>query len=189
MDTRSTPRLIAFNGPAGVGKSAAAEFLCGDEFAFVRVKFAEGLKAMLRALYECAGLDPDEIERRIEGDLKEKPDPLLGGKSPRHAMLTLGTDWGRDLIAPGLWVRIWSRKVRLLMASGHSVVVDDLRFPNELAEIRELGGEVYQVTGPSRRGVTINHVSEQLACDPDGTIVNNDDLVVFYQRIADRLGL
>ena len=188
MDTHA-PRLIALTGPAGVGKSAAAELLCGDEFAFIRVKFAEGLKAMLRSLYECAGFDADEIERRIEGDLKETPEALFGRRTPRHAMITLGTDWGRDLIVPDLWVRIWSRKVSLLMATGHSVVVDDLRFPNELAAIREMGGEVYKVAGPSRRGVAINHVSEQLACDPDGIIHNNSDMTSFYHRIAHTLRL
>ena len=35
-------------------------------------------------------------EAHIEGALKEVPCELLGGKTPRYAMQTLGTEWGRD---------------------------------------------------------------------------------------------
>jgi hypothetical protein len=43
-------------------------------------------------------------------------------------MVTLGTEWGRDAVHPDLWVRLWA-------ASGprtSRVVVEDVRFPNEV---------------------------------------------------------
>jgi hypothetical protein len=79
-------RLIALTGYAGSGKSTLADILA-CEHGFTVVKFAGPLKAMLRAL----GLD----EREIEGDLKEQPCQLLAGHTPRRAMQTLGTEWGR----------------------------------------------------------------------------------------------
>jgi hypothetical protein len=34
---------------------------------------------------------------------RNRPQPLLGGKSARYAMSTLGTQWGRNLITPNIW--------------------------------------------------------------------------------------
>ena len=47
---------------------------------------------MLRKLLACQGADAEMIRRMIDGDLKEAPTPLLEGRTPRHAMQTLGTD-------------------------------------------------------------------------------------------------
>ena len=168
---RAQPRLIAFTGTAGSGKTTAADIVMGAG-GFVRVKFADALKAMLRSLYEVAGFDADEIERKIEGDLKEVPCPTLRGQTPRHAMVTLGTEWGRDLIASDLWVSIWKRKVRKMMDLGFSVVVDDLRFDNELAAIREIGGTTVRVLRPATTAANPSHISEQAAFEVDFEFVN-----------------
>ncbi len=46
-------------------------------------------------------------EDKIEGSLKAKPCSLLAGKTPRHAMQTLGTEWGRNCIGDGFWINLW----------------------------------------------------------------------------------
>jgi hypothetical protein len=182
-----TPRfkLIAFAGPAGAGKSTAADALV--EIGFKRVKFAAILKDMLRALYRGTGLDELEIERRIEGDLKEQRDPLLGGRSPRHAMITLGTEWGRDLIHPELWVRTWQARVRLELERGNPVVCDDLRFPNECAAVRELGGRVVKIEGRSL-GIAA-HPSEAQAFEANFTIRNHGTELEFKGRVQYHFGV
>lgn len=149
-------RLIALTGRAGVGKSFAAERFM--EFGYKRLKFAGPLKDMLRSL----GLS----ERHIEGDLKFEPCALLGGKTPRWAMQSLGTEWGRDLISPDLWVNAFKRNLAQLYPEHHSVVVDDLRFPNEAALIRELGGTIVRLYGRDA-GLDQSHESEKhdLPCD------------------------
>jgi hypothetical protein len=165
-------RLIALTGAAGSGKSTAADYLVRT--GWKRVKFAGPLKDMMRALYRGAGLPEDQIERRIEGDLKERHDPLLGAmNTPRWAMQTLGTEWGRDLITPGLWTGIAAARIRAHLSDGDRVVVDDCRFDNEAATIHDLGGKVVQITG--RGGIAGKHVSEQgvapdLICQNTGTI-------------------
>lgn len=169
MDTGFTPRLIAFAGPAGSGKSEAASVLV--QSGFVRLKFADTLKGMLTVLYEMTDLDREEIWRRLEGDLKEKPDPYLNGSSPRHAMRTLGTEWGRELIHPDIWTSLWRRRVNLHLKAGLSVVVDDLRFPNEADLVRDLGGEIYKVFRP-QVAVTSDHPSERFDFGFDGYIAN-----------------
>jgi hypothetical protein len=126
-------RLIAFAGQMGSGKSYAADYLC-REFGYTRVKFASPLKDMLRTL----GL----TETHIEGELKNKPCELLCGKTPRWAMQTLGTEWGRDLIGNGLWGNIWQQRVEALLRQNRPVVVDDCRFKDEAERVRRMGGTV-----------------------------------------------
>ena len=87
------PGLLGIHGKAGSGKSTAAQVLIDG--GFKRVKFADPLKNMLRAI----GL----TDQHIEGDLKEVPCDMLLGQTPRHAMQTLGTEWGRGCIGGEFW--------------------------------------------------------------------------------------
>ena len=128
-------RLIGLCGPIGCGKTTSARYL-EEAHGYARVPFAAPLKAMLAA----AGL----TEAHLNGSLKELPCDLLLGRTPRYAMQTLGTEWGRDLIGPGLWLRLWEARV-----SAHgAVVADDVRFANEAARIRSRRGILVRVCRP-----------------------------------------
>ncbi len=139
-------KVIGFCGAAGAGKSTAADRLVHCH-GFRRVRFAGPLKRMMWAL----GLD----ERHTDGALKELPCGLLGGRTPRFAMQTLGTEWGRDIIAQDLWLRAWRAEVT---AACKLVVVDDVRFANEAEAVRQAGGTLIRITG--RGGISGGHVSE-----------------------------
>jgi hypothetical protein len=158
--------LVALCGQAGSGKSTSAEILM-NEYGYQRIKFAGPLKSMLRAL----GLTHDHLE----GDLKEIPCDLLGGKTPRQAMQSLGTEWGRDTIHPDLWTRAWKHKAQAYLDGGIDVVVDDCRFPNELRAVRELGGVSVMIERPGTALVN-HHISEQYVIETDFTIVNDGAL-------------
>jgi hypothetical protein len=152
--------IIGFSGPAGSGKSTAAKVL--TDMGWQRVRFAGPLKAMMKAL----GCSDEEID----GHLKMAPSLLLGGKTPRFAMQTLGTEWGRNLISPTLWTDAWKHQVDSL-PSDIPVVVDDVRFPNEAALIRERGG---LLIGLRREGYepSSEHASEAFAFAPDQWLDN-----------------
>lgn len=143
-------RLVAITGYAGSGKSTAAQVLL--DAGWVRVKFAAPLKNMCRAL----GMTDD----MIEGDLKETPIPWLGGKTPRYVMQTLGTEWGRNIVAQSLWTDIATREIARHLDVGRNVVVDDCRFENEAQAVRRLSGKILRITG--RGGIAGGHVSENL---------------------------
>jgi hypothetical protein len=165
--------VVAFTGLAGSGKSTAAQYLVETQ-GFTRVRFAGPLKDMMRAL----GL----TEREIEGDLKEESCALLGGKTPRFAMQTIGTEWGRDLIDGDLWIRAWRAAVDAL-PEGEPVVCDDCRFPNEAEAIKAIGGAIVRVERRGAGGGASGHVSETYQIPALVTIDNNTSIADFRTRV------
>jgi hypothetical protein len=170
-----SPLLIGFCGVAGAGKTFAAAHLVRMH-AFDRIRFAGPLKDMMRAL----GL----TEAEIEGDGKERPSDLLAGKTPRHAMQTIGTEWGRDLIDPDLWVRAWGRAADKALAEGRPVVVDDVRFANEAAAIWARGGILVRLARDGAGSVSGGaHASEHQDFPFDLRMRNAGDPASFIQAL------
>lgn len=173
-------QVIGLSGPEGAGKSTVANLL--HNYGFGIVPFAKPLKDMLRAL----GVP----EPCLTGTPEQKLSPLemFGGKSARDAMKTLGTEWGRNCIAPDFWSKAWLHHVKGLRHArnewsigSENIVADDVRFPQEVAAIKSLGGRVICVVrsmADFERRPT--HPSENFAAlIPDCFIVNDgtiDDL-------------
>lgn len=176
-DNLPWPKVVAFTGLAGSGKSTAADYLVSK--GYVRVKFAGPLKAMMRAL----GLG----EAHIEGDLKEIPTPLLAGRTPRYAMQTLGTQWGRDIIGPTLWTGLWQATVSDVLDHGGRVVCDDCRFANEAEVIHGTGGKIVRLVG--RGGLAIDHASERQEFEFDYGLANIGDIAALHRGIQAALAL
>lgn len=183
---RSPRIVIGLAGPAGVGKSTLADRLAAGlrPEPTLRLPFAGPLRDMLVAL----GVPPGALV----GDVahKERPCVELLGKTARHAMRTLGTEWGRKLIGDDLWVAAWER--RLAAATERYVIVDDVRFANESAAIRGAGGVVVRLrrkslvapgvlagpfkgsdTHPSEAGLSDDDVDAEL--DLDGGVIGDTD--------------
>lgn len=165
-----TRRLIAFTGPAGSGKSTAALHLVAVH-GFTRVHFAEPLKRMLAAL----GVTPAELD----GDRKETPCSLLCGRTPRWAMQSLGTEWGRELIGPDLWTRAW----RAALPPG-DIVVDDCRFPNEVDAIWAEDGTIVRVERPGAIKFETLHVSEAHALPYRYALANIGSIEAFRLSVT-----
>lgn len=149
-------KVIGITGRKRHGKDTVARELVLNGFKVLR--FADPLKEMLRAFYRAHDLVESEIERRLEGDLKEHPCIYLNGRSPRYAMQTLGTEWGRDLIDNNLWVDSLHRRASL----HDKVAVPDVRFDNECAKIHEMDGKIVRVDASKRvpEDTHSNHSSE-----------------------------
>lgn len=129
--------IIALTGPQQVGKSTTAESLVRHHN-YARVAFADPLYLMLASLM---GLSSDEV-RRLE---KNQPIEALNGRTLRHALQTLGTEWGRKLIDPEIWVCACTRRVKYLSSKGIPVVVDDCRFDNEMDALRVIGAKIVRL--------------------------------------------
>lgn len=135
---RSETGLIGFIGPKGSGKTTAASILA-RRHGYQTLSFAEPMRRMLYQI----GLD----HQHLLGEDKEKPTPLLNGKTPRHAMQTLGTEWGRKHFGETFWSNIWARDAERIMKRGR-VVCDDVRTSSEVALICNMGGTIIEVNRP-----------------------------------------
>lgn len=143
--TPTRGRLAGLNGKARCGKDTAANFLV-ERFGFTKGSFAAPIRAFILLLL---GLDHfSELEA-----IKDDPHPLLGGKTPRYAMQTLGTEWGRQLVSETLWLDVLERKVRALLDAGKNVVISDVRFDNEAALIHKMGGVVVNIVRPDQKEI------------------------------------
>lgn len=175
-------RTIGFCGPAGAGKSTAADRLV-QRWRFNRVRFAGPLKAMMASL----GLSAEQLD----GALKEQPTPLLLGRTPRQAMQWLGTEWGRELIGAEFWIAAWRAAVD--RAGGfwepdkgwdRLIVADDVRFANEARAIRDRGGIVIRIERPGAGSISGGgHSSERPDFVPDRIIRNRGSLAELRAEI------
>jgi dephospho-CoA kinase len=165
--------VIGVVGIAGSGKTLVSKHLV-NKHRFTRLRFAGPLKEMLKA---GLGL----TDEHIDGSLKQEPLPELGGVTPRHLMQTLGTEWGRRLVHPELW----TNRLRSLIEQHDDgvFVVDDVRFANEAACIRSVGGSLWRVVRP---GLALgSHISEraQTAIEEDVLINNALDIASLLRSV------
>lgn len=140
--------LIGISGFAKSGKTTVASYL-EDRFGYTRKHIATPLRAMLSPLLQAFGVPADEYQGvpnvydYLEGFKKEDVIPGLG-VTGRHLQVTLGTEWGRELVDPDLWAKAW---VRGLTAKS-KVINDSVRFPNEQAQIDRYHGKVIMIRRP-----------------------------------------
>lgn len=169
--------LIGLSGKAGSGKTTVTNYL--TTMGFGTRKFAGPLKSMLSDLLISQGVEPEDTPLFIEGELKEVPTELLGGKSPRHAMQTLGTEWGRGQLHEDFWVQAALRNL-----DPGDLIFDDVRFPNEALAIRNRGGIVVNVLREDAPQVG-RHLSEDALMDFafNFIIYNDADLDTLYSRV------
>ncbi len=163
-DDVSGVRLIGlYSDTPGSGKTAFARALEAD--GYVRVPFAETLKGMAALLLEAVGYAPELVDELLS-ERKEVPLDALDGITTRRILQTLGTDWGRKLIHPEVWLRCWTGKVEAHLRAGRRCIADDMRFPNEAELIRQMGGALVRIqrpaaaAGPHGDALTLAHASE-----------------------------
>lgn len=153
------PRIIGFTGSAGAGKTTSARIILGTYPDFHKLSLADPIREMLAVL----GLVPADFDQ----EHKESPCDKLCGKTPRHAMQTLGTEWGRDKIGSTIWLDAAMRRADALVFNGLRVVIDDIRFDNEAQAVVDRGGVVIRVARPGNAVAlaTAAHQSERGVSD------------------------
>ena len=165
--------IIAFTAPAGSGKTTAARVLSEQVLAQV-CSFSEPLKK----LGEKIGLD-------VYGD-KEKVDPTLG-VSAREFLRTAG-DALRNMpfsVDGHSYTTVCARiRIETLLNSGMVVIVDDLRYKEEYAALKDLGAIFVSISRASVQ-VDTSHSSEteMSGFATDYTLSNDGSLEDFKEQI------
>lgn len=176
--------ILGIAGYKRSGKSTAAQYLA-HHYGFRQDSYAGPIRAFVASML---GWSAQELE-----DRKEEPLPWLGGLTPRYLMQHVGTQWGREMIHPDLWVLAALRRAQGTLAAGYPVLFSDVRFANEAQAIRERGGKVIRV---NRAGLesTDDHASERpIPADLVDEEIPNDgsirDLYIELDSAMQRLGV
>ena len=141
--------IVALHGPAGSGKSTLAAAF--EAHGFRSLCFAAPIKRICAEVWGFTAHDLDGPSAA-----REAVDPAWG-ITPRKALQTLGSEWGRAL-HPDVWVVAWARAFQRLPRG--DVVVPDMRFPNEDTFLRSLGAQMVLVEAEPSRAIVRAHESE-----------------------------
>jgi hypothetical protein len=175
-------RLIGLTGLPRSGKDSVAAVLSVNHD-FAQMAFATPLKD---ALIVLLGLNRAHF---ADHALKEEPIDWIG-KSPRELMQTLGTEWGRGLVREDIWIRHAQRRLDNYRRFSASVVVTDVRYPNEADWLRKNGGELWHLLRRQAENVVNLHSSNiPLAIAPgaDSVIANDEGLAQLEDRVRQAL--
>lgn len=172
------PRLIGICGLAGTGKDTAANFL-RSRYGFHTYSLATPIKRALNAMY---GWNEEQwLNRNWKEEVQWPP-----GASPRQLAQTLGTEWGREVISPDIWIdfaaRVWHyQKAQTDLGDTPArMVIPDVRFDNEAEWIVENGGLVVQITRREVEPVAAHPSECGLSEDWDRVYVRNDGGIVEF---------
>jgi hypothetical protein len=157
------PILIGLTGRKRAGKDSVAAAI-ERNYGSNRVLTTSFAKPIRDFVAHLMGVSRSQLEK-----LKDSDYTIPGtnvGFSPRYAMQTLGTEWGRAL-HPDLWVAACERWIDDISSDGtrnaEFILVTDVRFDNEAEMIHRKGGVVVKIErdecGPedghaSERGVS-----------------------------------
>lgn len=179
--------IIGVSGFSGSGKDTVADSICKDP-SFIKLALADGIKRICYDVFDfsyeqlwgpsAARNMPDKRYPREEGFL-----------TPRHALQTLGTEWGRACYED-VWVKLAIRLSKKLLGSDQyrysqvqgvipigdlgpvtirkGIVVTDCRFKNEMAQLRFAGAKLVRVRRTGLDAPPYDHPSEtEQATIPD----------------------
>ena len=140
---KTKTKIVALAGPKGVGKGFVANQLV-QKFGATILSYADPIRDALKALGVSFTCD------------KHADQPPFG-RSARYMAQTLGTEWGRGLISPSIWLDIMDQRIN---STDGLVIIDDARFDNEARQIKRLGGLVIELHGESVYADEDSHSSE-----------------------------
>lgn len=206
--------IIGFAGKAASGKTTAAQhlapLLAGETLIIpMAMVLRDEVEAFLRAIGAAEyvplvyGCQDDKLRVFYVDQTKALQQcPQWAGFVAEHAdiqdragqtALTVrrilqwwGTEYRRSQ-DPDYWTKAWERKVSAYDLQKHHILVDDVRFMNELKTLRSLGARIVKIDRPGYAAGG-NHASETAL---DGfrdwcrVICNDGTLAEFKQQVED----
>ncbi len=144
--------IVGLTGWKRHGKGTAGQVLV-EEFGFVQVDFTDALNDMLMVLNPIVGTwgstdwnhdydEPIHYRQAIETYGYEQAKEVY----PEIVRLlqVFGTDVGRKMIDPDIWIDQWTKRIVPLVCEGKNVVTTNVRFDNEAHRIMAIATELGQ---------------------------------------------
>jgi len=185
--------IIGIAGRKRNGKDTIGNYLC-EHYGFKRFAYADALKEACKCIFNFT-------DEQVYGELKEVIDPFWKA-TPRTVLQFVATELFRNNMAQiipnleyNIWVRVVEKKIfeEQKLNPHQNIVITDVRFPNEVESIKNLGGRVIRVTRPelnTSNGTDI-HASEiqieYLKVDKD--IINDNTKDMLYLQLEQYLKL
>lgn len=176
---------IGLSGLPRVGKTTAADYMA--RYSYTLESFASPLKVAAKMIYPQIG---DDFTNSNKDTLNEEL-----GMTPRYILQKLGTEVGRE-IHPDTWIMNMRNRIKYNEDLSYGTVIDDVRFPNELAicdyiiHINRAGCEPKYIQVD---GVDVIHPSDSNAelfkKKADVVILNNGTLKKYFENIDLAVGL
>lgn len=157
-----------------VGKTAASKFLYHNKGATIE-SFARPIKETLRLIF---GLSHEEMSDANKEKVVER-----FGKTPREMQRVIGKNT-RDFFGNDIYVKLLNYRLQAAHSLYLNIAIDDLRFPEEAAWVRSVGGYLIKINREA--APQSNHQSETSLdgwTDWDLIIDNNDQLVDLHIKI------
>ena len=170
--------VVGMIGKAGSGKDTVGDYL-RDEYGFTGLALADTLKRGVQEMFVI----PDDI--MYDREKREQPLHDMPDWTVRKLLQFVGTELVRTHIDDMAWTKSLIKRYPEI----GDIVVTDVRFPNEIAAIRELSGcSVFfiRVSRPGHIGTDIgikNHASEIHDLEGDFDIENNGTIDDLYGKV------
>ena len=176
-------KIIGISGGKRCGKDTISDYLV-ENYGFHKYTLADPIKDVCKRIFDFS-------DEQLFGDLKDVIDEKWN-TTPRKLFQTVGTELfqydihkymenGEFNIGRNIWVlkfKYWLEdleKTTLSDIGDLRILVSDIRMPHEIEAIKELGGEIWEVTN-NRINFGDTHRSENEINEytPDQIIENNE---------------
>ena len=173
-------KITAFYSPyTGAGKSTAAEYIYDTVKDTNFYLFAEPIYDIVEELLTRHLNVPSAFKLIFD---KAHPIEEAGGASLRDFLIAFGQA-GRS-VHSDLWVNIMKNQ---LTRSNGIVVIDDLRFPNEYAMLKDIGAKIVRITNPEREIVKAETEGLLEGLEFDYELLNYKRSIKEYQAQIDKM--
>jgi hypothetical protein len=197
MTTKKTPLILGLGHKYRQGKDLAARTIIqerGGDLKIVTIAFADALRKEVsdrsEELISTGQARNHKDALRIQCDewgVQYDPKALVDDVYPhgKQRALLQAIGQGRRDVNPHHWVNIWQSMVEA--SDADVILVPDMRYPNEAARIKLLGGVTIKFV---RKGFvpdpdTASHISENALNDyvfDDQIVVNDGDLEMLHWK-------
>ena len=159
--------IIGICGARYAGKSTFAGIMA-NFCPVVEYELSKPMYNMLQVLGFDIHVPKDEVQTRF-------------GVTLRHALQTIGTEWGRNKIRSDIWTSLADEQV----VRHGSIVSAGIRFPNEVEWIGKNGGLLVNIERLQGQDYEPDHVSDDDMSEYANIIIQNDAGLSELQALAE----